>query len=341
MWNNTKISTKIIASFCLVFALLGWAVHMEYVGLMKVEDHSGKVGNMQAIVKNVLEARRQEKNLIIRGDAVYRDNTLKAVAEIKRLAQTSKDLFQQADNKKLMDDVLSATADYEAAFHRLADMMLAGGAQKPALDEIEKPMLAAAHKVQETSEAAMKAQQTLMEEAIASAKLNSVIYSLLAVLLGGGAAFFVMRDIVRSIQHIVESTCTVAEGNLSIDKLETGASEMGQLSHSFNGMIASVSSSVHDVAATGAKISVAAYRSHVVADHINDKTTEVAIQAANVASTSKDISATSASIAQSCQFAAEGAKQASLSAQEGSAIVDNTIQVMRQIADTIGQITVE
>jgi methyl-accepting chemotaxis protein len=335
MWNNIKISTKILFCFCLVFSLFGWAVYSGYDSLIKVADRAAKASDMQTIVKNVLEARRMEKNLIIRKDASYRDKTLKFIAEIKRQAEDDKARFKNQDNKKLMDDVIAATAIYETEFSRLADLTLSGSVDKSVLEEIDKKMVAAARKTQEASEAAMKDQQMEMAQAVNSALSNSVIFSSLAVLLGGFAAFFITRSIVQSIHRVVDSTRTVAEGNLAIEHLEDGKSEMGQLGHSFNGMIACVSSSVKDVAATAAKVSVSAYRIHVVADNISGKTAEVATQANSVALTSKDISTTSGHIAQSCQLSADGARRASQSAQDGSAIVDNTIRVMQLIADTV------
>ena len=335
MWKNIKIGTKIITGFCLVFTLLGSAIYIEHVGIIKMTDRSAKSANMQMIVISILEARRHEKNLIIRGDVVYRDNTLKAIAEIKKLAQNAKEQFQETENKKLMDDVMAATADYEVEFRRLAEMLQSGSAQKSVLDEVDKKMVAAARKVQEACETAMKDQQMEMAEAVNSAQTNSIVFSLVAILVSGLAAFFITRSIVLPIQNVVEKTRHVAEGNLDISHLESGKSEMGQLGHSFNGMITNVSSSVKDVAATAAKVSVSAYRIHLVADHISDKTAEVAIQANSVAKTSKDISITSGSIAQNCQLAADGARLASQSAHDGSSIVDGTIKVMRQIADTV------
>jgi methyl-accepting chemotaxis protein len=335
MWKNMKINTAITLGFCFVFILFGVAIYFGYTGLTKVVDRASKSDDMQTIVKNILEARRNEKNLLLRLEPSYRDKTLAAIAEVKNQALADKEHFQQPDNKQLMDNVVSSAAIYETAFRRLAEVMLAGNAQKAELTELDNKMVAAARKAQESCEAAMKDQKMEMADAVAALQRNFGIFTVMALLIGGLAAFFITRNIERSIVKIVNSAHVVADGNLAIDHFAGGTNEMGQLGSSFNGMIDSVTSVVQNVTATAAKVSVSAYRIHSSADQISGKAAEAATQAGNVAATSKEMASMSENIAQNCQLAAEGAQRASHSAQKGSVVVDNTIQVMRQIAATV------
>jgi methyl-accepting chemotaxis protein len=335
MWKNMKINVAIVLGFCFVFILFGFAIYFGYTGLTKVVDRSSKSDDMQSIVKNILEARRNEKNLLLRSDPSYRDKTLTTIAEIKRQALVDKERFQQLDNKQLMDDVIASVTIYETSFKRLAEVFLAGDAQKAELAELDKKMVASARKAQDACEAAMKDQKMEMSDAVIALKINFSIFTILALLVGGVAAFLITRSIEKSIMEMVNSAHVVADGNLAINHFPEGSNEMGQLARSFNGMIDSVTSVVQNVTATAAKVSVSAYRIHAAADLISGKAAEAATQAANVATSSKEMAGTSENIAQSCQLAAEGAQRASHSAQKGSVVVENTVQVMRQIAATV------
>src|ERR1035437_9575702 len=138
MLKSLKISTKIFAIVSLLLLLLGLVGYAGHSGLANVVDHASSSDEMQSIVKNLLEARRHEKNLIIRTDSVYRDNTLKAIDEVKRQAKESKDRFKTENDKKLMDEVILSVTDYETAFRKLAEVILAGNAQKSTLEELDK-----------------------------------------------------------------------------------------------------------------------------------------------------------------------------------------------------------
>src|ERR1035437_2042873 len=116
MFKNLKISTRIFAIVILLLLLLGLVGYAGHSGLTTVVDRAGKSDEMQSIVKNLLEARRHEKNLIIRTDPVYRDNALKAIDEAKRQAKESKEHFNNENDKKLMDEVILSVTDYETAF---------------------------------------------------------------------------------------------------------------------------------------------------------------------------------------------------------------------------------
>jgi methyl-accepting chemotaxis protein len=335
MLSNLKISTKIVGSACLVFILFMAAEYFSYLNLSKVADRSAKAGNMQQIVIGILEARRHEKNLLLRTDAQYRDNVLKITDDIRQQAQHAKDSFRQADNKKLMDDVVAATNEYEAAFRQMAAAVLAGGAQKAALDDFDKKMVAAARQAQAASEAAQKDQQAEMVEAIDTANRNMFIFVVLVLLAAGLASLFVIKDIVRSITSVVDSSRGVADGNLAIPPLKSGSNEMGQLGESFNGMINNVSSVVRNATGSAAKVSVSAYRIHTVADQISRTSADVAAQARSVAAASQEMANSSEEISNTCQLAAEGAQSATQSAHNGSLVVDKTVKLMNQIATTV------
>jgi methyl-accepting chemotaxis protein len=335
MLKDIKIRTQLMICFGVIFVMFGIAVELGYHGLTKIVDLSEKSDDMQTIAIDILEARRHEKNLIIRGDASYREKTLKAIADARTQALADKQRFDKAENKQLMDDIVAGLGDYEQAFQRMAEVLLAGGEQKAQLEALDKQMVAAARKAQDSCEKARKDQMSQVDELVTSTEHTVLLFSVIAILSGLLFAYLVSNNIVVSLGHLVKGTEHVADGNLAIAPLSTGANEVGQLGHSFNGMINNVSSVVKAVTATAAKVSVSTYRMHSVAEKISKTAEQVASEASGVTAASKQIAATSANIAQSCQLSAIGAKQAAESAQNGAMVVENAIKVMRDIAETV------
>jgi methyl-accepting chemotaxis protein len=234
-----------------------------------------------------------------------------------------------------MDEIVAGLGEYEKAFQRMADVLLAGGGQKAQMEELDKQMVAAARKAQESCDKARKDQMQQMDELVTSTERTILFFSVISILAGLFFAYWVSNNIVASLGHMVKGTQDVANGNLAIEPLSTGANEVGQLGLSFNGMISNVSSVVRAVTATAAKVSVSTYRMHTVSEQISKTAEQVATEAVNVAVASKGIAATSAEIAKSCQLSASGAERASESAQNGAVVVENAIKVMREIAETV------
>jgi methyl-accepting chemotaxis protein len=335
MIKNMKIGTQLTIGFGIVFVLFGLLVLLGLNNMNKVVDRSSKAADMQSIVINTLEARRHEKNLLLRHDNSYRDKVLKQIGEAKTRAQADKERFRQPDNKQLMDDVVSSLNVYEEAFKRMADAFLSGSATAAQLEEMDKQMVAAARKAQEACEKARVDQQGEMDELVTSTMRSTTVLAILVLVMGSLAAFLIGKGIVKSINHVVQGTQGVAGGDLAVEPLETGNNEVGRLGASFNSMIDHISTVVKNVTGTAAKVSVSTYRIHVVADQISKTAAKVAVDAVNVSDASKAMAATSEDIAKNCQVAADGASRASESATNGAQVVENSIKVMREIADTV------
>ncbi|HEX5393666.1 MAG TPA: methyl-accepting chemotaxis protein [Rhodocyclaceae bacterium] len=309
--------------------------YLGYLNLSKVVDRAGKADEMQQLNIGILEARRQEKNLLLRGEAKYRENTVKAIAEVKAKAAAAREQFHNLDSKKLMDDVIAGVSEYESTFQNLADTFKSPGVQQATLDELDRKMVDAARKAQAAIGAAHKDQQEEMLDAVASANRVTAILTALFLVAGGIVSFFVIRDIMRSIQVVVDSTQGVGQGDLAIPPIPAGDTEMGQLGHAFNAMIANIGGVVKKVTGTAAKVSVSAHEIHVVADQISQTAVDVADQARSVAEASAEMANSSGEISNTCHLAAANALQAKQSAENGAVVVEQTVRLMQEIAQTV------
>lgn len=337
MWKNWKIRTRIGLGFILMLILLGLVGVTGYSSLCAVMERGSRVDEVQMIVKNLLEARRHEKNLIIRKEAEYRDKTLKATAEMKRQALATKERFKETNNKKLMDDVLAGTAIYEDAFRRIAEIVLAGGEATPEQAELDKKMVAAARAAQEKCEAAVKEQKGEMSSAFTSAQRTIAILFGLAILFAVLSAVLITRSICMPLKKLVATAKALADGDLTIEVALNSTDEVGQLAVALGGMSDKLGGVISEISGIAANSAVFAHGLHAGAERIAAGVEEGAGQATGVATAGEEMSATSGDIAQNCQMASEGAQRASDSARNGAAVVDATVAIMSRIAENVQQ----
>lgn len=103
------------------------------------------------------------------------------------------------------------------------------------------------------------------------------------------------------------------------------ADEVEQLSQEIRRMAWTLRELLEKINCSSNEVSAAASLVNSTAERIATGAEEVAAQSATVATAGEEMSATSGDIAQNCQLAAEGAKQATQSAQNGFEVVKHTI----------------
>jgi len=147
----------------------------------------------------------------------------------------------------------------------------------------------------------------------------------------------VRRSIVRPLKIILDEVTLLSRGEGDLTKRfdVNGSDEIAQVSRMFNLFIDKLHAIISQIASTSTEVASAANQLNSTAIRIATGAEEVAAQSGTVATAGEEMSATSGDIAQNCQMAAEGAKLASHSAQNGTAIVETTIAVMAQIADKV------
>ncbi|MFH1139075.1 MAG: methyl-accepting chemotaxis protein [Pseudomonadota bacterium] len=119
MFGNMRFETKLFGGFAVILVLLVLVAAVGYDGLARVSDRVEKNERLDLILRGVLEARRQEKNFIIRGGKEYVSRTLDETKKILDLAGEAKAGFREESFKKDMDEVRRAVGAYEGSFQAL------------------------------------------------------------------------------------------------------------------------------------------------------------------------------------------------------------------------------
>lgn len=116
MFKSIKLGTKITTGFMVIMVLTASVAYIGWDSLQVVTDRFFKVDETDCISKCILQARRHEKNFIIRGEKKWADEVYGAINKLKESATNLKKRFKDPANVQQMDNILTAGAKYEKSF---------------------------------------------------------------------------------------------------------------------------------------------------------------------------------------------------------------------------------
>lgn len=164
-----------------------------------------------------------------------------------------------------------------------------------------------------------------------------------ALLIIGSAifAFFVGR-LLKPLGLLYDRVADVAEGDGDLTKrIDVGArkDEIGMLAEKINDFIGNIHSIIVQVSTASTTLTSDSEKLNSTSASISAGAEEVAAQTVTVATASEEMAATSNDIANNCLMAAESAKQAADTTQNGFRIVSNTVEGIRQRGELTRQNT--
>ncbi|MHB8066677.1 MAG: methyl-accepting chemotaxis protein [Desulfobaccales bacterium] len=206
MFRRMKLNTKIlslIAGFALVLILIasvGW------IGMKGIVERFEKVDAANDMYKNLLEARRHEKNFMIRGDTKWVELVGNQINAIKTQAGTIQEKLKDPLNKQRIGDVMVMMANYEKAITHLIEWrkkknVSEGGDNE--LDVIDKELMATARNVGKSLEEMIADQKKKMQLQISWSNMALIGVPLIGVLLGLLIGLFVARSITRPLNRVI------------------------------------------------------------------------------------------------------------------------------------------
>ncbi|AFM43513.1 methyl-accepting chemotaxis protein [Desulfosporosinus acidiphilus SJ4] len=192
------------------------------------------------------------------------------------------------------------------------------------------------------------------QQEVVKAGQVSVISTIVSMILAFGVALVLgtvlSNKISKQINDVAETAEEIAKGNLNIKKFDTSAKdELGKLGRAFNTMVDNlnqlvkqVSSSAAQVAASSQQLSAGAEQSAQASSQVAAAIMEVSQGAEKQLNAMNESSAIVEQMSAGIQQMVENAKvvvrsseKTALSASEGSAAIDKTIQQMATIDQTV------
>ncbi len=119
--NDVKVKTKIIAGFTIVVLIAAIIGYVGYSSMHTVVDRVDKADDANRLVKEVLGARQQEKNFMLRGYNLHGSDTEHAIQKLNTIVEgvhsqitETKAKFNSVDNIAMMDELAGELEKYEA-----------------------------------------------------------------------------------------------------------------------------------------------------------------------------------------------------------------------------------
>jgi methyl-accepting chemotaxis protein len=272
----------------------------------ELDDKLNKADDANRIIKWALEARRQEKNFIMRGDKKYADRVDKCVQDIINLAKDMKSRFRNAKNQQQVDEVVVATQDYKAAFNEFA-----GTKEEQA--KADEEMVESARTAQETCDTARTDQKAKMNGQIATSNSVMITMTLIAIVVGSLLAFFITRTITKPFKDIFKGLKTFSVFELQ----DTGAK--------FRSVIDGLTEGSDQVAAASAQVSTASQ--------------SLAEGSAEQASSLEETSSSMEEMASMTKQNAGNANQADNLMREANQVVSNANDSMGELTKSMEEIS--
>ncbi|AKJ30924.1 methyl-accepting chemotaxis protein, partial [Caldimonas brevitalea] len=182
------------------------------------------------------------------------------------------------------------------------------------------------HQAQNMTTAAAEARNSASQ-----AKIQMVLASLVAMLLGAGTAFYITRSITRPIQRAIGLAESVAAGDLTHRVQVEGKDEVARLINALQHMVQSLHGIVSQVRTGADTIAGAA---HEVSQGNLDLSSRTEQQAGALQQTASAMEQLTSAV----KLSADGASEASKSAVSASQIAAQGGQVVGQVIDTMGSI---
>ncbi len=208
MFRNMKLNTKII-SLVVGFALvLLFIASVGWIGMQGLIDRFRKVDDTEIMYKNLLEARRHEKNFIIRQEKQWLDLVKKSTGEIKTQANNIKERFNDSRNKHQIDETITAIAGYEKSIDRLAEWVTkkkasGGQDQDKEIEAIDQELLQTGRGVGKQLNEIISDQKTKMQSQITWTNRTLVWVPLVSVSFGLLMGLLIARSIARPIHRVI------------------------------------------------------------------------------------------------------------------------------------------
>jgi methyl-accepting chemotaxis protein len=357
-FNSLRLKSKLLTGFMLVAVIAGvvGGIGIKFIKQIDAQDEKlyekitvplGDLANMSIAfqrvrinVRDLVETKDDKENQF------FKDNILKLRQTITERSDKFEKTILTDEGRKLFSEFKEARnvyADYLTKIIELdsakkdteAIALLHGAAKKAAMHEQEL-----LDKLMESKEAQAKLVSDDNSAMSNRASIYMVTFALLGVLLAIGLGLLISKIVLGQLGgdpvEVVDIAHQVASGNLALH-IDTIGKREDSLMSAMKTMVGNLRDLVSQAVDISSGIASASNQLHSTAEQIATGAEEMSAQTASVATASEQMSATSTDIAHNCSVAAEASKHTADSANDGCAVVSETINGMNTIAERVRQ----
>ncbi|RMH85282.1 methyl-accepting chemotaxis protein [Pseudomonas sp. AOB-7] len=281
-----------------------------------------------AMAKELLEARRREKDFILRGEQQYADQLQAHFSSLERAGQQLRGNLDDPAARADIDAALAQLAQYRSGFQGLQQAV----ANR---DASERDMTERARQVSVASGDSLALQLKTLQAEAAQAEAVLLGAAVLAFVLGLLCALLITQLIVGPLQRVVGVARQVAAGDLSADIQSTRKDELGQLMQAMHAMTESLRELLGRLTDGIQQLATAAEEMSAVTEQTSAGVTQQKMETEQVATAMHQMTATVQDVARNAESAAESARDADEQAQRGNQTVQQAIERIEGLAHSI------
>lgn len=297
----------------------------------EIESIAEQLDDPQVLV-TLLQARRAEKDFMLRGDQKYQEL---AVSYVARLDGLLKARNEHADERRRARDLLRTYGDNFGAFNEATKRLDALQAELHDNHAKLEPKL---HDIAASSERHAATSLAEVQDVRTQALSNLLIAFGLVLGFGILAVTWVSRHITLGIGHLIDGTRRVATGDLTTVVSKTSNDELGQLADAFNKMM-------HELRELNERINTTSNTLVSIAGELNASVSEQSAsmrqQAAAVTetvTTIEQMTRSASSVAETAQTVSIGAATSMETSTRGEAALKQSVEGMLNIRDQVQNI---
>jgi len=299
------------------------------VSYLKLSERVVKADDANRLIKDILEARRHEKNFVIRKDEQYVDRVREITDRMIDQAVLTATTMKQKVNLDQIDRIIAAVQDYQKAFDEYVDI------HHEQL-KLEDEMVTKARATVEGCDELREVQKNKMDSAQASAITMAVSFVIGALIIGVLVAFIITRGIVAPINKTVDMLKDIAQGEgdltkrIEIDQKD----EVGDLARWFNVFMDKLHDIIATVAGNTEQLVSAATEISSSSEELSAGVKEQTNQTAQVSTAVEEMTATIVESTKNVADASDKSKNAAEKSQEGSSMADEASRGMDEIVES-------
>jgi methyl-accepting chemotaxis protein len=202
-----RLSAKIfclVAGFALVLLFIATA---SWVSIQGILERFVKVEESEMMYQNLLEARRHEKNFIIRHEKQWLDLVEKSTGDLKNQAKNVQAKFTDSLNRQQIDDVMAGVVNYEKAIAHLAEWVntkkTTGQHDEKKVEAIDKELQKTGRIVGKHLKEIIGDQKTKMQSQIDRINRILIVIPAITIFLGLLMGFLLARGITGPISRVI------------------------------------------------------------------------------------------------------------------------------------------
>ncbi|WP_052728318.1 methyl-accepting chemotaxis protein [Domibacillus tundrae] len=359
-----SINKKLFSGFAGVLALLVLIAGISLYQLTSITNQYSfligeqvkKVTSAKELKYLVTKEMRDVRGFLISGNEDHIEIYKTAVAAYDKEETYLKSVLVAPEAQQLLDELNKLHSDYAEVAEQVFTYKKAGNTEGyvKLLAERGTPIgnefAAKAGELEKMCLDVLKTESEKAAHQAANLKITILIFSILAIILGLALAFYISRIIAGPVGKVAEAAKQIADGDLSFADIQVkNKDEIGDMADSFNVMkqnlrevIREVNESSEQIAASSEQLTAGAEQTGNATEQITVSIQEVAngaeSQTVSVEESAKALEEVTQGIqhmAENSSSIAESGAQLSEKAKQGGEYVEQTVQQMESIHQSV------